>query len=148
MSQSLSKIHLHITFSTKERFPFLIPRVRTELEPYLARILVDIGNPPVTVGAVADHIHILCALPRATSVASLIEEIKTCSSKWVKLKGVPKFYWQSGYAAFSVSASHVEAVQKYIQSQEQHHKRMTFQDELRKFLDKYKVDYDEKYVWT
>ena len=148
MPQSLSNVLLHVIFSTKDRAPFLRdPQLRKELNGYLIGTLQNIECPSLQVGAVADHIHVLCRLSRTKTIAGLIEDMKTESSKWVKQQGVGNFYWQSGYAAFSVSASNIDRVKRYIENQETHHRTHTFQDELRAFLRKHKVEFDERYVW-
>lgn len=97
----------------------------------------------------ADHIHILFSLARVVTVAELVEDIKTVSSKWIKTKGptFKNFHWQKGYGAFSIGQSNVESLKRYIRSQKQHHKRINFQDEYRKFLKSYGIEYDERYVW-
>lgn len=96
-----------------------------------------------------DHIHILCLLSRKIAVMKLIEEIKTSTSKWIKTKGraYRGFYWQGGYGAFSVSESKSEEVQRYIQRQAEHHRRITFQDEFRQLCAKHDIEIDERYVW-
>ena len=100
-------------------------------------------------GGIEDHVHVLCRLGRTIDVAELVRELKRESSKWLKTKGagLGRFQWQEGYGAFSVGASQVEAVRGYIARQEEHHRRRSFQDEFRAFLQKYGVDYDERYVW-
>ena len=150
MSQSLSKIWTHLTFSTKERYPFLVdPGIRQELHAFVAKTLKNNNCPTLIVGGVSDHIHSLFLLSKNHSIASIVWAIKRASSKWIKGSGgmLKKFYWQEGYGAFSVSQSHVERVEKYILNQEDHHRRKTFQDEFRAFLKKYEVEYDERYVW-
>ncbi|MGB7622382.1 MAG: transposase [Terriglobia bacterium] len=106
-------------------------------------------SPSLEVGGPADHIHALCSLSKTLSVAELIEDVKKTASKWIKTKGglYMKFHWQSGYGAFSLSPSQVPAVRRYIQNQEQHHRRITFQKEFRRILKKHGVAYDERYVW-
>jgi len=133
MSQSLSKIWTHLIFSTKDRYPFLSEKlVREHLHAYLASILRNQECPTVLVGGTADHVHSLFVLSKNHSVAQLVYEVKRNSSKWIKTHGpeYTKFHWQSGYGAFSVSQSHVEQVRRYILRQEQHHRKVTFQDEL------------------
>ncbi len=150
MPQSLSNVLLHVIFSTKNREPFLKTKeLRQELHAYLVGTLRNIECPALIVGGVADHVHVLCRLSRTKTVASLIEEMKTESSKWVKRHkvGESPFYWQSGYAAFSVSASNAARVKHYIDEQESHHRVKTFQDELRAFLRRHQVEFDERYVW-
>jgi putative transposase len=145
MPQSLSRILLHLIFSTKNREPWLTPEIRTELHPYLAVVLREKGCPALQVGGVEDHVHLLFGLSRTLTVAELVETVKTSSSKWMKTKGEAHrgFHWQTGYGAFSVSQSDSEAVVLYIQNQEQHHRKMTFQEEYRKFLLRYRVAYEE-----
>jgi REP element-mobilizing transposase RayT len=94
-----------------------------------------------------DHVHILCNLPRTITIADFISKVKSSSSKWMKDNGVPNFAWQDGYGVFSVSSSKVEVVSKYIENQEEHHKKVSFKDEMREFFRKYGIDYDERYVW-
>ncbi len=150
MSQSLSKMWSHLIFSTKDRYPFLSDRsIREETHKYLAGILRKHDCPTLVVGGVADHVHALFALSKNHSIAEIVYEVKRGSSKWIKTKGpeLKKFQWQSGYGAFSVSQSHVEQVRGYIEGQERHHRRVTFEDEFREFLRRYEVEFDERYLW-
>jgi len=127
----------------------LTPVIRTELHPYLAVVLRDNDCPSLKVGGVADHVHLLFGLSRTVAVAKVVELVKTSSSKWIKTKG-PEFaffHWQTGYGVFSVSQSDADAVVRYIENQEAHHRRLSFQDEYRRFLERYQVAYDERYVW-
>lgn len=150
MPQSLSRVIVHIVFSTKNRHPFLADRdVRKEMHAYLGGTANQLECPVLTVGGVADHVHVLCILSRNLSIADLVGDIKRSSSKWVKTKGrmLTKFSWQNGYGIFSVGQSEVERVKTYIAGQEEHHGKKTFQDEYRSFLKEYGVEYDERYVW-
>ena len=150
MPQSLSNVLLHVIFSTKNREPLLgDAKLREQLHAYFVGALRNIECPTLIVGGVADHVHFLCRLSRTITIAGLVEEAKTGSSKWVKRQesGVPLFHWQSGYAAFSVSPSNAARVKRYIEEQESHHRVTTFQDELRAFLRRHQVEYDERYVW-
>jgi putative transposase len=149
MPQSLSKVILHIIFSTKNCDPFLDSDVRPRMHAYLATICRDLGAELVRVGGVADHVHILATLPRTVSQSQLVEQIKKASSKWIKELD-PRyrlFFGQRGYAAFSVSPSQLEAVLQYIEEQQEHHRTRTFQEEYRELLRKHGVDFDERYVW-
>ena len=148
MPQSLSSILIHLIFSTKNREPFLTPEIDAELYPYMATILKAMKSPALIING-TDHIHALLSLSRVVTIAALVEEVKTESSKWIKTKGreFRNFYWQSGYGAFSISQSQVPTVKRYIGRQKEHHRRVTFQDEYRKFLKLYEVEYDERYVW-
>ena len=150
MPQSLAQIYLHLVFSTKERKPFLQdPGIRDELHRYLGGTSNGLDCPVICVGGVADHVHILCELGRSVAVSDLARELKRESSAWLKTKsaGLKQFYWQNGYGAFSISPSHVEGVRTYIQTQEEHHRKESFQDEFRRLLTKYKLKWDERYVW-
>ena len=150
MSQSLVKIWTHLIFSTKERYPFLTDeKIRRDLYAYMATSLKENNCPTLIIGGVADHLHALFMLSKNHSIADIVWTIKRSSSKWLKTQDtrLKRFHWQEGYGAFSVSQSHVEHVKTYILNQEEHHRRKTFKDEFRKFLKKYEVDYDERYVW-
>jgi putative transposase len=150
MPQSFAKVWIHLIFSTKNRYPFLTDKqLRLEAHAYLATVLRNHDCETLIVGGVEDHVHALFALSRNHSIADIVKEIKIASSKSIKEKSpaVKKFSWQSGYGAFSVSQSHLDQVIRYIERQEVHHKRVTFQDEFRAFLKKYNVEYDERYVW-
>jgi putative transposase len=149
MPQSLSKVILHIIFSTKNREPWLESKVRPRMHAYLATICRDLGAEFVHVGGFADHVHIVTTLPRTVSQAQLIEQIKKVSSKWIKTLDAQYrgFFWQRGYGAFSVSPSQLDAVLQYINAQEEHHRTRTFQEEYRELLRKHGVDFDERFVW-
>ncbi|MCL5271530.1 MAG: IS200/IS605 family transposase [bacterium] len=149
MSQSLVKIYLHVIFCTKRRDPSLIADVCTELYPYMATVLQGLDCPALLVGGHTDHVHLLCCLSKILDTSKMIEKVKSSTSAWIKRKGNRwrNFYWQSGYGAFSVSPTNVERVKRYISNQKEHHRKETFEDEFRRFLRRYKVDYDERYVW-
>ncbi len=150
MAQSLARLWTHLIFSTKERYPFLTDTtVRSEMHGYLATVLRTHDCPTLMVGGCADHIHALFTLSRNHSIATIVKEVKRTSSAWIKTRErrFSKFRWQAGYGAFSVSQSHVAEVHRYIETQEEHHRRKTFQDEFRAFLKKYQIEYDERYVW-
>jgi len=150
MSQSLVQIYVHIVFSTKDRVAFLHDLAfRERVHAYLAGICNQQDCPALIVGGVADHVHLLCRLGKQIDISSLIREMKRDSSSWVKQEqaSLNLFYWQGGYGAFSISPSHVPALTRYIQNQEQHHKKETFQEEFRRICAKYGVPIDERYVW-
>ena len=149
MPQSLSAILVHIIFSTKNREPFIQPDIEPELFPYLATACKTADSPALIINGTMDHVHLLVKLGRKTSIADLVEEIKTSSSRWIKTKGglYQKFYWQNGYGAFSIGQSGVVALKTYIVNRKEHHRVRTFEEEYREFLAKYNVEYDERYVW-
>jgi putative transposase len=149
VAQSLSNILIHLIFSTKGRRPFISSNIRLELNSYLAGILRQQDCHPLIVNGVEDHIHILFALSRNHALADILSEVKRSSSKWIKTKGdeFHDFSWQDGYGAFSVSQSNWEAVRDYIADQADHHRRVSFQEELRNFLVKNNIPFDERYLW-
>lgn len=150
MPQSLSAVYVHLIFSTKDRHPFLRDKnVRAALHEYLGGISKQLDCPPIRIGGAEDHVHILARLGRAVSQADGVKELKRVSNLWLKERGpdYSDFQWQAGYAAFSVSQSNLEQVKDYITNQDEHHKKTTYQDELRAFLRKHEMSFDERYVW-
>jgi REP element-mobilizing transposase RayT len=121
MPQSLHILSAHIIFSTKERQPWLTPKICGRVWAYQSRILQNLQCNSITIGGVSDHVHILCNLTKKFPTAKVVEILKKDSSKFIKTLGVSHFQWQDGYGLFSVSPSHFEAVRKYIVDQEQHH---------------------------
>jgi REP element-mobilizing transposase RayT len=147
MPQSLSKVYLHVIFSTKDRKPFVTPHTKPILQAYIITTASNLGIYTEEVFVNSDHIHWLCTLPRTLTIADMIQKVKIPSSNKMTEIGPKDFHWQKGYGAFSVSQSKLEIVKKYIQNQEEHHQHMTFQEEYIKFLEEYGIDYDLKYVW-
>jgi putative transposase len=149
MPQSLSRVLVHIIFSTKNRMRLIKPAMEQDLFAYMARILDEHGAHPIKIGGAEDHVHILCGLPRTMALCDLLERVKKRSSKWIKTMGPQYrgFSWQGGYGVFSVGESGVEKVKRYIAGQKKHHRTVTFKDEFREFLDRYRIEYDEKYCW-
>jgi REP element-mobilizing transposase RayT len=149
MPQSLSSILVHLIFSTKNRHPFLTPDVEKELYPYMGTIFRQLDCPALAINGTADHIHSLFRLSRIQKVADVVEEVKKRSSKWIKTKGpsFARFQWQTGYGAFSIGESNVRALKSYIARQKEHHRRKLFQEEFPAVLAKYRIEYDERYVW-
>jgi len=149
MPQSLSKVYVHITFSTKNHHSLIDENIETILFEYLGGICKGLECNPIQVGGYKNHVHILCLLSRKITQMKLLEELKKQSSKWIKTKGdeYSNFYWQDGYGIFSVNPTQVDIVKEYIKNQETHHKKLTFKEELIAFLKKYNVEYDERYVW-
>ncbi|MBL0046743.1 MAG: IS200/IS605 family transposase [Bacteroidetes bacterium] len=149
MGQSLVKNYVHIVFSTKHRQPFISKEIEKELFAYLAGMCMNRESIPIIVGGYLDHVHILCALSKKIALMKLVEVVKSHSSKWIKTKGedLANFYWQDGYAAFSVNPGQVDRVIQYIANQRQHHEKRNFQNELRVIFKRYKMEYDEAYIW-
>jgi putative transposase len=149
MPQSLCNILIHLIFSTKDRHPWLEPGIREKAHAFLAGVVRQCDCEAYRVGGVADHVHLAVRLSRTISIADLVKEIKIASNKWVKMQDVAlnTFAWQQGYGVFSVGMSQKEALLHYIDTQEEHHRTRTFQDEYRDFIKKYGIEYDERYVW-
>jgi len=149
MPQSLAQILVHIVFSTKHRERIIADAIRDELHAYTGGIIANLSGTLLKAGSVEDHIHLLVAHPRTCSPADFIQEIKTGTSKWIKTKGTRyrDFHWQLGYGMFSLSPGHRRAAELYLEGQAEHHKTETFQDEYRRLLRKYGIEYDERYVW-
>ena len=149
MAQSLSKIFIHLTFSTKHHQPLIDPELEQELFPYMAKIFRENDSPSLAINGTRDHIHILFLLSKKIPLCDVIEEVKKSSSKWAKTKGIRyrNFYWQNGYGAFSIGQSNVEAVKNYIARQKIHHQKKSLKEEFLQLLKKYKIEYDERYLW-
>jgi REP element-mobilizing transposase RayT len=140
---------IHIIFSTKDRMPMIGESVRPALHAYLATVARSMGCECYRVGGVDDHVHIAIGLSRTVAVASLVEKLKTSSSKWIKAQSpdMDNFSWQRGYGAFSVGPATLDGLRRYIDDQDQHHRLHTFQEEYVSFLIEHKIEYDERYVW-
>jgi REP element-mobilizing transposase RayT len=138
-----------LVFSTKNRRPFLDEEIQSRLHAYLATIIRNIDSPFVVVGGVADHVHILFDTGKMHAPVEFVERVKRESSKFVKTLGhrYGEFYWQRGYGMFSVSPTHFTDVENYVRGQQEHHQKKTFQEEFREFLERYGIEYDERYVW-
>ncbi len=149
MPQSLAQLYVHLIFSTKNREAWLTKGLDESLCAYLGGIFREISCPVLVVGGMPDHVHVLFSQARDQSLADIVKTVKTGSSRWMKDRAphLREFYWQNGYGAFSVSASRINAVKKYIQGQPEHHRKTTFQEEFRKFLKEYHIEWDERYVW-
>ena len=139
----------HIVFSTKERRPLLLPEVRPRICRYVGGIVRNLKGIPLAINGVTDHIHIAAVLHPTVAPSDFVGKIKSNSSGWIHdtFPDMRDFRWQDGYSAFSVSQSLKDTVVAYIVNQEQHHKRMTFQEELVALLDKHGIEYDERYIW-
>ena len=149
MSQSLVKNLLHLVYSTKHRNQWIPIEVRQRLYSYQAGIFQKFESPSLIIGGVDDHVHALFTLSKNYALTKIVEEVKKASSKWMKSEGTgnQEFYWQGGYAAFSVSQSNADQVKEYILNQEKHHRTSTFQDELRLLFNRHGIEFDERYVW-
>ena len=149
MGQSLGVNPIHIVFSTKNRKHFLSdPKARKKMHAYLKGVCDKLKCDAIQIGGVGDHVHVLCNLNKNVAGAKLLGEIKRASSLWAKEDMVLKdFFWQTGYAYFSVSPKDVDVVSAYIANQEIHHAKVGYKDELRAIFKKYNANYDERYFW-
>ncbi len=140
---------MHLVYSTKHRKPWIPLETRDELYAYQAGIFNQWDSRALAIGGTEDHVHALFSLSKNHALVKIVEEVKKGSSKWMKVDGPRnnEFHWQSGYAAFSVSRSNVVEVKRYIENQEEHHRRMTFEDEMRALFGRHGVEFDERYVW-
>jgi len=149
MPLSLTKMYAHLIFSTKNRAAFLDADVRPRVHAYLATVIRSIDSAFVVVGGVADHVHLLFDMGKMHAPVEFVEQVKRESSKFVKTMGpaYSHFYWQRGYAMFSVSPTHLADAEQYVRNQDEHHRKKSFQEEFREFLDRYSIVYDQRYVW-
>ncbi|MDD6581086.1 MAG: transposase [Bacteroidales bacterium] len=149
MPQSLAQVYIHLVFHTKYSSVTIREGDLPKLFAYIDGIIVNKNAMVIQIGGVTNHIHILCTLPRIVSIADFVEDIKKCSSKWIKTLDsyYSKFAWQGGYAIFSVSASQVQNVKQYVMNQKEHHRKKTFQEEYEAFLKAYNIEYDPEYVF-
>jgi REP element-mobilizing transposase RayT len=149
MPQSLANVLVHVIFSTKDRTSCLGPALRPALHAYLATVARNASCDALRVGGVGDHVHLAVRLARTVTIAKLVEELKTASSKWLKTEtpALLNFAWQRGYGAFSLGPGDLDALIAYIDGQEEHHRAKSFQEEYRDYLVRYRVAFDERYVW-
>ena len=149
MGHSFTSSLFHCVFSTKGRRLLITEDLQVRLWPYMGGIARDNRMKALTIGGVADHVHILLSLPSTMAIAKAIQLIKGGSSFWVH-ENFPQyrnFAWQEGYGAFSLDIARVECTTTYINSQAEHHRQQTFQEEFLAFLKKHNMEYDERYIW-
>ena len=147
MSHTYTNLLTHVVFSTKDRSELITDEIKPELHAYLGGLIKELKGKPIAINGVGDHVHLLVSLPPTISLSDALRFIKANSSKWVTDKFGKPFKWQKGYGAFSVSRSNVETVVKYIQNQEQHHRKFDFRTEFIEILRKSEVECDEQFLW-
>jgi REP element-mobilizing transposase RayT len=149
MSHTFTKLLTHIIFSTKERRSLMDDEVQMRLFPYLSGIIRGMGGTPLTINGPSDHVHLLAQTKASVSIAKLVETVKSNSTGWIHREWKERwaFAWQEGYGAFSVGPLQVPEVIKYIAGQKEHHRKISFQEEFISFLQKYGIEYDERYIW-
>jgi REP element-mobilizing transposase RayT len=150
MSQSLSKLYVHIIFHVKNEKVLIRPEEETELYAYIGGLIKQHASTPIKINGTENHLHVLSTMSKNISLADFVEEIKKNSSRWIKTKSeyYRHFAWQGGYAGYSVSQSMVTTVKEYIENQKEHHKTVSFKEEYVQFLKKYDIEFNESYLWT
>ncbi len=147
MPQSFAAIYLHIVFSTKNRQPRMDRDFQPRLFAYFGGIANNHECELLAAGGMPDHVHLLVSLARTMSTSEMARLMKANSSSWLRTEGRPDIRWQDGYGAFSVSQSNLESVREYLAAQEEHHRKLSFQDEFRELLRRHQISWDENYVW-
>ena len=149
MPHSYTQLYYHIVFSTKNREPMMDRALRQKLFPFIGGGIRDEGGTALIINGVEDHVHILARLRPDRALSDVLRNIKAYSSGWVH-KEFPErsaFVWQNGYAAFTVSRSQLDIVRRYIENQEEHHRKQTYQEELLALLRAHDIEFDERYLW-
>jgi putative transposase len=150
MANTYTQIYIHVVFAVRERESLIKPEWKEELFKYITGILKNQGIKLIAIGGVEDHVHILFGMNPTIALSDLVRDIKASSSKFINegnfVRG--KFYWQEGFGAFSYSRSQIDAVAKYILNQEEHHSRKSFKDEFIAFLDRFEIEYDDRYLFN
>jgi REP element-mobilizing transposase RayT len=146
MGSTFHSLHYHVVFSTKERRPTIGDQWRKDLHAYLGGIVRALGGVAEAVGGVEDHVHLLISLKTTDAPADIVRELKKASSVWAAENHQPGFSWQEGYAIFTVSWTHGEVLRKYIADQEEHHRKVSFKEEVERLLERNGVAYDSKHI--
>ncbi|ASB50046.1 IS200/IS605 family transposase [Alkalitalea saponilacus] len=149
MANTYTQIYLHVVFSVKGRQNLIQNKWKDELHKYICGIINGKEQKAYAIGGMADHIHILISIKPNIAISDLVRDIKSNSSKWVNEKQLVmgQFQWQEGFGAFSYAQSQLDAVIGYINNQEKHHQTKSFKDEYLELLQKFDIDYDEKYLF-
>ena len=149
MAQTLTRLLVHVVFSTRERCGLISPAVEAELHAYLGGICRNRESPALAIGGTDNHVHLLFQSSASKSLAETMRAVKATASKWIHetIPDATEFAWQTGYAAFSVSQSAIPKVAAYIDNQEEHHRTQTFDEEYKAFLDRHGIEYDERFVF-
>ena len=149
MPQSFTCLHDHLIFSTKGRTPSIDSEIQARLWEYLGGIVRNADGIAIQIGGTADHVHLLVSLRQDRALSDFMRELKAGASGWIHdtFPHLSNFAWQAGYGAFTVSHSGLDVVKTYIATQEEHHRKLSYQDEFRAFLIKHGIEFDEKYLW-
>jgi REP element-mobilizing transposase RayT len=147
MAHTYTNLLTHALFSTKDRQPLVRPEIKSDLYAYMGGIITNLRGKPVLINGPNDHVHLLFVLPASLSLADLMEKLKANSSKWANERSPGRaFSWQTGYTAFSVSQSKLSEVKAYISHQEEHHRKLTYQEEVVALLKKHGVEFDPRFA--
>ncbi|MBK9216770.1 MAG: IS200/IS605 family transposase [Chloracidobacterium sp.] len=147
MPHTYTNLLFHIVFSTKERYPFILPEFEERLYDYIGGTIRGIGGICLEIGGMADHIHMVVVLRPTLNVSKFLEKLKPSVTNWARTVIHPKFEWQDGYGAFSIGESQIPGVRKYLQNQKEHHKKQTFEDEFKTMLAQAGIEFDARYLW-
>jgi REP element-mobilizing transposase RayT len=150
MSQSLSRIYIHGVFHIRYNSPKIQKKDKEKLYAYMGSIIKDNQCIPIIINGVENHVHILFIMSKNIALSAIMEQVKKHSSRWMKTLGsdYDNFGWQGGYGGFSVSQTIHNITKKYIENQEEHHRKITFKEEYLRLLQEYGVDYNEDYLWS
>jgi putative transposase len=149
MATTFTNLLYHLVFSTKDRQLLLTPELLVEVCGYMGGIVREHDGVLLDAGGMADHVHLVIKLKPDVSISELMRLVKANSSKWINERpgAQPRFEWQAGYGAFSVSESQLAVVRNYVRHQEEHHRRRSFQEEFLEMLRRHGISFDERYVW-
>jgi len=149
MANTYTQIHIHVIFAVQNRTSLISPNWEEELYQYITGIVTNQGHKLLAINGMPDHVHVLIGIRPTQSLSELMQDIKGGASKWINEKKLVlgKFKWQEGFGGLSYSKSQLDTVIKYIQNQEEHHKKRTFLEEYRAFLKLFEVDFDERYIF-
>lgn len=148
MPSTHTSLHYHLIFSTKDRVPPIQPNLRTRMHAYLGGVIRGLAGVALDVGGTADHVHLVVGLKPTHTLADVLRVLKGDSSKWIHEElRLEEFAWQEGYGAFTISKSELPSVRRYVQEQEEHHRKRSFQEEYRTFLERNGIEFDERYLW-
>lgn len=147
MPSTHTSLHYHLVFSTKDRVPFIDTSFQPDLHAYMGGIVRNLGGVPLQIGGIDDHAHLLVGLKASHRLDYFLRDVKAGSSGWTRREHNDGFAWQPGYAAFSVSPSHLESAANYIRNQRDHHRAKDFKSEYLQMLRAGRIEFDEKYLW-
>jgi REP element-mobilizing transposase RayT len=149
MANTFTSLHFHIIFSTKNRQRWITTDIEQRIWEYIGGIARANEMKALQIGGIEDHVHVVIGMRPTMAVSKAVQLLKGASSKWIHdtFPALAGFEWQDGYGAFTIGKSQLDDVAQYVANQRDHHRVRTFQEEFRAFLEKYEIEYDERYVW-